>query len=376
MINRTFLLLGSAQAFILLLFLAFLPGCSNQMNNADQAEWRTRTALNEGWKFMKYESATSADALRYDIRPPIEHADDTKEADSKPTEAVQLDSAGQVLKAYILPTANAFIKDPAGHHQRPAGQPGADFPFVQAAFDDSAWESINLPHDWAIAGPFLEGWDAEVGGGMGRLPSHGVAWYRKKLNISEADRGKSIFLDVDGAMSYAMVWLNGQLVGGWPYGYNSWRLDLTPYLNFEGDNQLAIRLDNPNHSARWYPGGGLYRNVWLVKTHPIHVAHWGTRITTPQVSAEEATVSVTVRMENTTAEAGEVEIVTHVYAIDGNGQPVAKLPAQTLKLAAGASAEVSGSVTIKNPQLWGPPPSQRPNLYRAVTTVYQKETII
>ena len=88
---------------------------------------------------------------------------------------------------------------------------------------------MDLPHDWAIKGPFFDGRSAEVSGGMGRLPVNGVAWYRKKLDIPKSDEGKSIFLDVDGAMSYAIVWLNGNLVGGWPYGYASWRLDLTPY---------------------------------------------------------------------------------------------------------------------------------------------------
>ena len=176
---------------------------------------------------------------------------------------------------WILSTGNGFIGDEQLHHVRPAGHPGENFPFVQNNFNDSAWAEINLPHDWAINGPFLEGNDAEVGGGMGRLPSPGVAWYRKKLEISKEDKDKSVFLDVDGAMSYAMVWLNGKLVGGWPYGYSSWRLDLTPYINFNGMNQLAIRLDNPNHSSRWYPGGGIYRNVWLVKTNKVHVGCYG-----------------------------------------------------------------------------------------------------
>ena len=101
---------------------------------------------------------------------------------------------------------------------------------------------------------------------MGRLPSWGVAWYRKKLNIPAADAGRSIFLDVDGAMSYATVWVNGRIAGGWPYGYASWRVDLTPYIVPGEVNQLAIRLDNPPSSSRWYPGGGIYRNVWLTKT--------------------------------------------------------------------------------------------------------------
>jgi len=115
-------------------------------------------------------------------------------------------------------------------------------PTVNDSFNDRSWESVNLPHDWAIKGPFYKGWNAEVGGGMGRLPSPGVAWYRKKLDIPESDAGKCIFLDVDGAMSYAMVWLNGKLVGGWPYGYASWRVELTPYIVPGGENQLAIRI--------------------------------------------------------------------------------------------------------------------------------------
>ena len=121
-------------------------------------------------------------------------------------------------------------------------------------FDDSQWQSVTIPHDWAISGPFYKGEDPVVGGGMGRLPSPGVAWYRNKLTFTEADKGKSILLDVDGAMSYAMVWLNGHLVGGWPFGYASWQVDLTPYVNYHSDNQLAIRIDNPAASSRWYPG--------------------------------------------------------------------------------------------------------------------------
>ena len=100
-------------------------------------------------------------------------------------------------------------------------------------------------------------------GGMGRLPSWGIGWYRKTLDIPASAKGQSIFLDVEGAMSYATVWVNGKLVGGWPYGYNSFRLDLTPYAIAGGKNQLAIRLDNPAASARWYPGGGLYRDIYL-----------------------------------------------------------------------------------------------------------------
>ena len=94
-----------------------------------------------------------------------------------------------------------------------------------------------------------------------------------------------MYLEVDGAMAYATVWVNGRFVGGWPYGYASWHVDLTPFVRFGADNVVAIRLDNPPDSSRWYPGGGIYRNVWLVKTAPVHVAHWGTCVTTPEISA-------------------------------------------------------------------------------------------
>src|SRR5690606_33738097 len=118
---------------------------------------------------------------------------------------------------------------PARRHVRPAGHPGSDVPYVQAGFDDSAWRSIDLPHDWAIAGPFIP--EGNIGG-MGRLPSWGIGWYRRKLDIPAGDAGRRIVLEVDGAMSYATVWLNGRLAGGWPYGYTSWQVDLTPYVNF------------------------------------------------------------------------------------------------------------------------------------------------
>src|SRR5690606_36035904 len=125
-----------------------------------------------------------------------------------------------------------------------------------------------------------------------------VVWYRKKLDIPSEDIGKSIFMEVEGAMSYAMVWLNGTLVGGWPYGYNSWQLDLTPHIRYGEENQLAIRLDNPNHSSRWYPGAGIYRNVWLIKTHPVHISQWGTYVTTKEVSASSATVNLELTVDN------------------------------------------------------------------------------
>ena len=350
--------------------------CKNTVE-VEEVMSRERISINEGWKFMRYKSTEDADNLYYDIRPEVKKVNDSKTADTPATEAEKLEASKNALKPYILPTANAFIKDKSKHHKRPEGNPGSDFSFVQNSFDDSNWENVTIPHDWAIKGPFQEGNDAEVTGGMGRLPSNGVAWYRKKLNISKADDGKSIFLDVDGIMSYAIVWLNGKLVGGWPYGYNSWRLDLTPHLNFDGENQLAIRVDNPNHSARWYPGAGIYRNLWLTKTNKIHVAQWGSYVTTRNVSKDSAIVDFSVSIDNNSNTISEVGVITEIYALNEAGERSTKsvitIPKATIKINAGKSEESKGSVTIKNPQLWGPPPTQTPNLYEAVTTIYNEK---
>ncbi|MEO5564778.1 MAG: beta-galactosidase GalB, partial [Chitinophagaceae bacterium] len=253
-------------------------------------------------------------------------------------------------------------------------------PFVQINFNDYAWEQVTLPHDWAIKGPFYEAANAIVGGGMGRLPVQGVAWYRRKIDITAADNGKSIYLDIDGAMSYAMVWFNGNLIGGWPYGYNSFRLDLTPYIKPGGDNQLAIRLDNPTNSARWYPGAGIYRNVWLTKTNPVHVAQWGTFISTKNVSASSATVDLTVNLENKSTADQNIEVVTEVYALNDQfnktGNKVTTFPKLTATVQAGKKGKVANSIIINNPRLWGPLPAQKPNLYVAVTRLSANGMII
>jgi len=334
---------------------------------------RERISINKGWKFYRYDAATKADNLIYDVRPEVKNDRDDRSADSRPTEAVGVTVTKEVLKPWILPTGNNFIKDPSKRYTRPAGNPGDNFPFVQANFNDRSWESVSLPHDWAIQGPFYKEANAVIGGGMGRLPVQGVAWYRKKLDIPASDAGKSIFLDVDGAMSYAMVWLNGKLVGGWPYGYTSWRVNLTPYIMPGGNNQLAIRLDNPPSSSRWYPGGGIYRSVWLTKTNSVHVGQWGTSITTHQVSKASATIDLKVTLDNNANTSGNFAVATEIFLLDAKGlktgRPVAKLNATQATIGAQSSHIISGSVAIVNPKLWGPAPTQTPNRYVAVTKV-------
>lgn len=335
---------------------------------------RESVLINDGWRFHLGDPDGKSAGLAYDIRPEVTDKKDDKAADTMPTEAEKTAKASQpVLKAWILPTGNDFIKDPSKRHIRPAGNPGGDCPFVQKSFDDAAWESVDLPHDWAIKGPFHIGEGEGTGGGMGRLPSHGIGWYRKSLSIPASDAGKSIFLEIDGAMSYAAVWLNGKLVGGWPFGYSSWQLSLTNHVVPGGDNQLAIRLDNPPNSSRWYPGGGIYRNVRLTKTRPVHVAQWGTFLTTRGISKTSATIDLEVSLANDSRTDATVGVSTEIFALDPagrvNGNSVAKIEPVETAVAAGSSAKVKGSLTLANPRLWGPPPTQRPDRYVAVTTV-------
>jgi beta-galactosidase len=331
---------------------------------------RERISIDDEWRFKKDDPPGNRVSLLYDLRPEMKDETDDVAADAQPKaaeKAVAPDEA--VIKRWILPTGNRFIKDSARRFRRPEGNWGGEVAYVQREFDDSSWRRVKLPHDWAIEGPFRPGGPH---GGMGRLPSAGIGWYRKKLNIPATDAGKSIFLDVDGAMSYATVWLNGRIVGGWPYGYTSWRVDLTPYVVPGEENQLAIRLDNPPDSSRWYPGGGIYRNVWLTKTQLIHVARWGSRVTTPQVSSSSATIQVEVTVDNDSKSDATVRVATAIYAVDPEGHQtgdvVARIEPVDTPVAAAASATVKGTVVLANPKLWGPPPHQQPHRYVAVTT--------
>ena len=337
-----------------------------------------RIRLDRGWRFHLGDPPGVDGRLDYDVRPQVEASADGKVADARPDEAVRVHADRAVLKPWILPTGNRFIRDPKARHARPAGSPQVDdIAFLQPGFDDSGWETVTLPHDWAVAGPFLA--DGPYGG-MGRLPSWGVGWYRRDLDVPATQDGRRVYLDIDGAMSYATVWLNGQLVGGWPYGYNSWRVDLTPYVDFGGHNSLAIRLDNPPESARWYPGAGLYRDVWLTTTAPVHVAQWGTTITTPRVSTGAAEVHLRVEVDNTTDRMARVAVESEFYELDAEGRrgatPVARIAPVGFQVVPGGSSAATSGTTIARPRLWGPPPGQQPHRYVAVTTLRQDGKVV
>ncbi|MEA2067742.1 MAG: beta galactosidase jelly roll domain-containing protein, partial [Verrucomicrobiota bacterium] len=229
--------------------------------------------------------------------------------------------------------------------------------------DDQGWRSLNLPHDWGIEGPFRK----ELPNRTGKLPWVGIGWYRKSFQALEADRDKRVYIDFDGAMSHAQVWLNGEYIGGWPYGYSSFRLELTKHLKFGTENVLAVRLDNPKESSRWYPGGGIYRNVWLVKTAPVHVAHWGTFITTPQVSTARATVQIETVVENPSNAKAGISVRHEIFEAGANPIKVAE---QILER---ANLKSVCSINIESPKLWN---LETPNLYYALTSVIQDGKVV
>jgi len=266
---------------------------------------------------------------------------------------------------WLLPLRNAFTTNAAV--TAPADNFGASVPYTQPGFDDRNWRALNLPHDFGIEGPFQQALPGETG----KLPWFGIVWYRKHFDLPAEDAGRQIYLDVDGAMACSTVWINGHCVGGWPYGYASWRVNLTPFVNYGGANTVAIRLNNPKDSSRWYPGGGIYRHVWLTKTFPVHVSQWGTSITTPVIGPGEARVVVKNTVENQSAAGVDLVVETKIYELDTNdvkqGEAVAARSGQ-LQLAAGAAGTSSVELLVAHPKLWD---VAQPNRYVAVTTLTQ-----
>jgi beta-galactosidase len=237
----------------------------------------------------------------------------------------------------------------------------------QPGFQDSAWTALRLPHDWAIEGPF----DFKQNPNTGALPISGTGWYRKAFTIPETAKGQLVSVMFDGAMSNAHVWLNGHELGNRPYGYSSFYFDLTPYLNFGGTvNVLAVRLTPEAHSSRWYPGAGVYRNVWLDITGPVRVGTWGTFVTTPEVSADKAAVSVRTELHNEGKDAATVTLSTTI--LDASGATVAQ-GATEAAVPAGGGETVTARLNVENPQRWD---IEHPYMYSVVSEVKQGRRVV
>jgi beta-galactosidase len=234
-------------------------------------------------------------------------------------------------------------------------------------FDDNAWRLLNLPHDWSIEGEFKK--DEPTGGGGGYLPT-GIGWYRKQFTLPSSIRSKQVSIQFDGVYMNSEVWVNGHYLGKRPNGYIGFVYNLTPYL-LSGKNTIAVRVDNsiqPN--SRWYSGSGIYRHVWLNITSPLHIAQWGTYITTPEASTVSATVSVKTKIENNGQNSGNAILISTV--IDENGHEVAnsKMP---VSLTAKATNEFEQSIPVTSPALWS---VDAPHLYTMHTAIVSGKSII
>lgn len=254
--------------------------------------------------------------------------------------------------------------------------------FANPGYNDSKWQNVTVPHDWAIYGPFSINNDKqemaitqdgqteamEHAGRTGGLPFVGTGWYRLNFDAPGFEKGKKATLIFDGAMSHARVYVNGQEAGYWPYGYNSFYVDATPYLKPGERNELAVRLENEPESSRWYPGAGLYRNVHLVINEDTHIPAWGTYATTPVVTDKYAKVSLKTSLVSPEgANKDNYRIVTQIK--DKNGKVVAT---GENKLSVFDNALFEQEFAVANPELWSP---ESPVLYTAESKVYEGNTL-
>jgi len=239
----------------------------------------------------------------------------------------------------------------------------------EVLFDDSGWRTLSVPHDWSIEGEFRFEHPATPGGGA--LPG-GVGWYRKSFTTDTTGK-RQIFIDFDGVYRNSEVWINGHYLGKRPYGYSSFRYNLTPHLKASGEtNIIAVRVDNsaqPN--SRWYTGSGIYRNVWLVSTAPVHIPLWGTFITTPVVSPENAVVSVVTRGRNSLNETAEVQV--RVILAGRSGKNVTAAISDKKIMKGNSSLEIKQEMQIEKPELWS---VENPVLYKVISQVLVDNRVV
>lgn len=239
-------------------------------------------------------------------------------------------------------------------------------------FDDSGWRKLDLPHDWSIEdlpgtnSPFSPDAVSQVNGGF---TTGGTGWYRKAFTITDDQKGKRVLIQFDGVFHNADVWINGHHAGNHPYGYTAFWLDLTDNIVYGKNNVIAVKIRNEGENSRWYTGSGIYRHVWLQISDPVHIAQWGIYITTPEVSAEQAKVSVKTKVENLSGKTEDVKIVTRI--ISPSGVEVSKTESEQ-KLDNGSTSEADQNIFVKSPMLWS---VETPTLYIAITEVFQNSVL-
>jgi beta-galactosidase len=232
-------------------------------------------------------------------------------------------------------------------------------------FEDAAWRELDLPHDWAVEAPFAANGSHSHGyKAVGRnFPESSVGWYRKSFVVPAADLGRRLSVEFDGVFRDSVVWINGFYLGRQPSGYTGFRYDLTDYLNYGGENVIAVRVDATMEEGWFYEGAGIYRHVWLTKTAPLHVAPWGTFVTT-EVTGDAAEVIARTTVANEGSAAATFEIEQSIVGADGRSVAAAKLDAVTL--APGGTGEFPCRLSVAHPRLWS---VDTPVLHRLVTTI-------
>jgi beta-galactosidase len=237
--------------------------------------------------------------------------------------------------------------------------------FASPDFNDGSWLDVQLPHDWNISEQF----DFNIGGHAAYLPD-GIGWYRKTFAVPASSRDKRIAIHFDGIFMQSRVYINGHLLGFRPYGFCSIEYDLTPYLIYGGENVIAVRVDTTGGRPRWYAGAGIYRHTWLISANPIHVAEYGTYITTPRVDDNSADVSIVTTVVNSSASSRQIALSQRI--LDPQGRELNKT-SQKITLAAGDSLDVAQILKLDSPQLWD---VDSPTLYSMETTVKSGNTVI
>ncbi len=235
-----------------------------------------------------------------------------------------------------------------------------DLSATQLDFNDADWETIQLPHDWAIEGPFQPEYNSRTGG----LPVHGQGVYRKNFYIDAEKKGSIISLEFEGIMSNASIYINGEKVYHRPNGYIGYSIDITPYVKFDEENLVAVHVEQDFLAARWYTGAGIYRNTWLETKNSIHIAHWGTFITTPKISADQAEVHIKTEINNKNKNAKKDPVV-HYQIIDHKGKEVASVE-NKIDFEDKDKLLVEEKLSIKKPKLWD---INQPNLYTLITSI-------
>lgn len=235
------------------------------------------------------------------------------------------------------------------------------------SFDDSQWENVKIPHDWAITGPF----DPDGDGGTGKLPWQGEGWYRKNFDVKAENRGKVVYLKFDGIMAFPQIYINGKLAGKWDYGYSTFYLDVTEHINFGQQNNVAVYVDTRNHGSRWYPGAGMYRKVELMVCNKIHEEIWGSSITTPVVKEAYAEMRVLTNVKNTDSKDQQVTVVATV--ISPNGTEIQSFRTKAKTIPANRELEFDTWMTVSRPNLWD---IENPILYTLKTDILIDEKVV